>query len=277
MLWKRVITAVVLLALLIPAIVSPLAWPFPLLASALVTAATWEWGRLNGLARGAAQLFAIAFLILWLAHLQLGAPSPYESVLFAFSGVLWVLGATSMLRAGAPAWAGMPRPVRLAIGVLTLWAASIALIRAHEVGMAFVLSVFAVVWVADVAAYAGGRAFGRHKLAPAISPGKTWEGALSAVAAVAVLAWAWTVAQSAHDASSPSIFSVLWERFGPLWYGLALLGLVAMSVVGDLFESLVKRAAGVKDSSGLLPGHGGVLDRIDALLPVFPLAMLLAG
>jgi phosphatidate cytidylyltransferase len=140
-------------------------------------------------------------------------------------------------------------------------------------GVPFVLSLLLVVWLADIGAYFAGKAFGRHKLAPAISPGKTWEGAIGGWLAVLVVA---TVAILVH-AFEPTLYSALLERLGAIRTLVALTILVAFSVVGDLFESMLKRQAGVKDSSGLLPGHGGVLDRIDALLPVLPLAMLLLG
>ena len=128
--------------------------------------------------------------------------------------------------------------------------------------------------MADVAAYAGGKTFGKRKLAPTLSPGKSWEGALSGALGVVILGlvWVWIDGQGWSD--SLSLFSLLWAH-GPVWALLAVLGMSAMSVVGDLLESLVKRSAGMKDSSQLLPGHGGVLDRVDALLPVLPLAMLL--
>ena len=132
-------------------------------------------------------------------------------------------------------------------------------------------------WVADIGAYAAGRTFGRHKLAPTISPGKTWEGVAGGMAAVLALAALWVhLIDSRWPVDSASLYTRLVERFG--WFGLVPLALLlaAFSVVGDLFESLVKRAAGAKDSSRLLPGHGGVLDRIDALLPVLPIAMAMA-
>jgi phosphatidate cytidylyltransferase len=142
-------------------------------------------------------------------------------------------------------------------------------------GLGFLLSVLTLVWMADISAYFGGKTFGRHKLAPTVSPGKSWEGVFSGMAGVLLLApgWLWIDAQEVF--AQPSLFSRLWA-WGPV---LAVLGgvfLVTMSVVGDLVESLVKRSAGMKDSSQLLPGHGGVLDRVDALLPVLPLAMMLA-
>jgi phosphatidate cytidylyltransferase len=156
-----------------------------------------------------------------------------------------------------------------------LWGAWMALVAAHAQGVAFVLSILCLVWMADIAAYFGGHAFGRRKLAPSISPGKSWEGVWSGMGAVLVLAWAWV--SLIGEAGSPSLFSVLFDRFGWMWGSVMLLLLSGVSVVGDLFESLVKRAAGAKDSSRLLPGHGGVLDRIDALLPVFPLALALCA
>src|SRR5690606_7251962 len=135
------------------------------------------------------------------------------------------------------------------------------------------------VWVADIFAYFAGRAFGlkftRRKLAPAISPGKSWEGVWGGMAGVLVLAVAWTFADAAAGAEVPSLYS----RVAALGWWLLVIAAVfmaAMSVIGDLVESLIKRSAGAKDSSQLLPGHGGVLDRVDALLPTLPLAMMLA-
>jgi phosphatidate cytidylyltransferase len=136
----------------------------------------------------------------------------------------------------------------------------------------FLISAMAIVWVADIGAYFAGRAFGRRKLAPEISPGKTWEGVAGGWLAVLVLAGISTQIPILADSFAPA----LQVRFGwPIWVVLMSV-LVAASVVGDLFESLMKRRAGVKDSSALLPGHGGVLDRIDALVPVMPLAFLIS-
>jgi phosphatidate cytidylyltransferase len=131
-------------------------------------------------------------------------------------------------------------------------------------------SVLVIVWLADTAAYFAGRAFGKRKLAPHISPGKTWAGVVGAIVAViAVALIAWQIAPDAHLLSN-----LLLASLGVV--GAVLLAAVVMvSVVGDLFESLLKRQAGVKDSSRLLPGHGGVYDRVDALLPTLPLAALL--
>jgi phosphatidate cytidylyltransferase len=131
------------------------------------------------------------------------------------------------------------------------------------------------VWAADIAAYFGGRAFGRRKLAPTISPGKSWEGVASGMLGVLVLAALWLAIDARWATDSASIFTLLNQRFGVVVMVLAVLALAGLSVVGDLFESLIKRAVGAKDSSALLPGHGGVLDRVDALLPVLPCAMAL--
>lgn len=275
MLGQRIVTAVVLLALLIPALWSEAAWPFPVLMLAFVAAAGWEWARLNGSsgmrALGWAGAVAMAGLLVWGAG-RMGANLHGLVILAALA---WLFGGPWALRAGVDGWARSSELGRCVLGVGVVTAAWVAIVEAHTLGLAFVLSVFCTVWVADIAAYAGGRAFGRRKLAPRISPGKSWEGALFGVLAVWGLAWAWTALQASWPALGPSLFSVLQERFGP-GPGLVLLtGLVGMSIVGDLFESLLKRAAHVKDSSALLPGHGGVLDRIDALLPVFPLALAL--
>lgn len=275
MLRRRIITAVVLLALLIPALASRSAWPFQLLTLALIAAAGWEWARLNGGLGKAPMLWGAAVAVLCLLA-WLGQPSgPAVAAAWAVAGLLWLCGGAWTLRRGPEGWARCPGGLRRAAGVAMLVAAWVALARAREVGVAFVLSVFCLVWVADIAAYFGGHRWGRRKLAPVISPGKTWEGALSGAVAVLLLSIAWQGLARVWPALQPNLFGLLDERLGWVGAALALLALTAMSVVGDLFESLVKRAAAVKDSSGLLPGHGGVLDRIDALLPVFPLVALL--
>ena len=275
MLGQRIITAVVLLALLIPALLSEAVWPFPMLALVFLAAAGWEWARLNG-AAGLGALACAGFvastgLVVW----WIGSGGVDLHGLVVFAALAWLFGGPWALRAGVDGWARAPASLRLVIGMGIVMAAWVALVEARVRGLGFVLSVFCTVWVADIAAYAGGRAFGRRKLAPRISPGKSWEGAACGVMAVWLLAWGWGGIQTAWPIVGPSLFSVLHERFGWGPAAFLLTGLVAMSVVGDLFESLLKRAAHVKDSSGLLPGHGGVLDRIDALLPVFPLALAL--
>jgi phosphatidate cytidylyltransferase len=137
------------------------------------------------------------------------------------------------------------------------------------------LSVLCLVWMADVAAYFGGRAFGRRKLAPSISPGKSWEGVWSGMAGVVALAAFWIWLDGRFGVDGASVYGRLLRGGGVAGLLLALFALCGLGVVGDLIESLVKRAAGAKDSSRLLPGHGGVLDRVDALLPVLPAALAL--
>jgi phosphatidate cytidylyltransferase len=161
------------------------------------------------------------------------------------------------------------------LGFVLLWTAWLALAAAKSIGINFILSVFCLVWSADIAAYFGGKAFGKRKLAPGISPGKSWEGVWSGMIGALVLAMIWLWIDASVETDSLSLWTRLYKSFGGAGLVLIVVYLAVMSVVGDLFESLVKRSAGAKDSSGLLPGHGGVLDRVDALLPVFPLAMAL--
>jgi len=199
-------------------------------------------------------------------------------LLWSITGGAWVLAGAFLLRAGVAGWPRIPAPVRIAGGVLALWLAWVAVAQARVIGINFLLSVLVLVWAADIFAYFAGRTFGlkftRNKLAPAISPGKSWEGVWGGMLGVVVLGIAWVLSDRSLQADVPSLYSRLAQQG---WW-LLLLGvlfLAAMSVVGDLAESLVKRSAGAKDSSGLLPGHGGVLDRVDALLPTLPLALML--
>lgn len=274
MLRQRVITAVLLLAVLLPALFYPSIAPFAALTLLLIVAAGWEWARLNGAGARLSLALGIGLGALMAAIWLLGGLTQSWRGLWMVVGALWVFLSVSMLARGVPGWGAWPSGLRLWLGLGLIGCAWLAMVQARLVGLEFLLSVLLLVWVADVAAYAGGRTFGRRKLAPSISPGKSWEGAISGFVGVFVLAaaWIWSDAQGAGNATS--LYARLWA-FGPLLAVVSLAFMVSMSVVGDLVESLVKRSAGVKDSSGLLPGHGGVLDRVDALLPVLPLAMML--
>ncbi|KVE27367.1 phosphatidate cytidylyltransferase [Burkholderia singularis] len=273
MLKTRVITAVVLLAVLLPVtLFAPLAAFGALIALALVFAA-WEWGRLLALGGAGSIGYAALAALALAASTRLGIGAQAARPLFAAAGVFWLLiGPYALARKpvlAARAW----RLFLLAAGLVVFAACWHALVAARAIGVPFVLSLLLVVWLADIGAYFAGKRFGKHKLAPSVSPGKTWEGVAGgwlAVMAVAGAAWA-------SHVFDPTLYSALGIRYGVAGAFAALSVLVAFSVVGDLFESLLKRQAGVKDSSGLLPGHGGVLDRVDALLPVLPLALLLLG
>jgi phosphatidate cytidylyltransferase len=280
MLKQRIITAVVLLAILLPALFWRTPIPFIAVTLVLIAAAAWEWGRLNGLAPASAIATGAGCLVLCVLAWRLGLLQRPLAALWAIAGACWVLGGAWLLRRGVPGWPHVPRPLRVAAGVVALCVAWLAIAQAREIGVNFLLSVLVLVWVADIGAYAAGRTFGmkftKNKLAPTISPGKSWEGVWGGMIGVVVLAAAWAAADGAWNARVPSLYTRL---AGSGWWLLVLgaVFLAAMSVVGDLVESLVKRSAGMKDSSQLLPGHGGVLDRVDALLPTLPLAMMLAS
>jgi phosphatidate cytidylyltransferase len=280
MLLQRVITAVVLLAILLPALFYPSPVPFAVVTLLLISAGAWEWGRLNGLGQGGSVGLAVVCLALCGAAWWLGWLGRPLTLLWAVTGAAWVLAGAFLLRAGVAGWPKIAAPVRIVGGVLALWMAWLAVAKARSIGINFLLSILVLVWVADVFAYFAGRTFGlkftKNKLAPAISPGKSWEGVWGGMLGVVVLAVCWTIADARLGAEVPSLYS----RLASAGWWLLVIGVVflaAMSVVGDLAESLVKRSAGAKDSSQLLPGHGGVLDRVDALLPTLPLALMLAS
>lgn len=276
MLKQRVITAVALLALLLPALFMQPVWPFAILTLVLIGAAGWEWARLNGAGSVAPALGALLALACGAAAWA-GWSRSAPALAWWLATLVWVVGGAWSLRGGPAIWPSIPAALRCAVGLVLLWTAWLALANAKSIGVNFILSVFCLVWVADIAAYFGGRALGKRKLAPSISPGKSWEGVWSGMAAALLLGLLWVLLDRSMEVDSQSLYTRLTNRLGAVAMGLAVVSLVAMSVVGDLFESLVKRAAGVKDSSGLLPGHGGVLDRVDALLPTFPIALAMAS
>lgn len=271
MLAQRVVTAVVLVLLLIGALAAGRT-VFAAALSLIIGAAMYEWAKLAAHAQSAAlaagivlgsALFVLEVLLAWPRDGTLTA-------IVAAACAVWVLVGPLLLRAerGGQRLENWAKSV---LGVVLLFAAWAATMHLYRDSVLMLFSAAAVVWVADIAAYFAGRAFGKRKLAPHISPGKTWAGVGGAM--IAVLAVALLLAAAAPQ---PALFSTwLLQTLPPGVALLALALLVALSIVGDLFESLLKRQAGVKDSGRLLPGHGGVLDRIDALLPVLPAAALL--
>ncbi len=277
MLGQRVITALVLVGLLLGTLLTSNPWPFALLTLALMAAGGWEWGRLNQAGGALSVGMGTVVALGGAAALATGWNHQAPPALWWAVGGLWVLIGAVGLRSGPAAWPKLPRAARWVLGLVALWAAWLALAQARGIGINFMLSMLCLVWMADVAAYFGGRRFGRHKLAPSISPGKSWEGVWSGMTGVMALAafWIWLDGLGAFD--GPSLYSRLLDGLGVGGLAVVLAVLSALSVVGDLIESLVKRAAGAKDSSQLLPGHGGVLDRVDALLPVLPAALAFAA
>ena len=278
MLKQRIITALLLLAILLPALFAEKPEPFVFLSLILIAAGAWEWGRLNGLGRwpsiGSGALSLLVCSALWFWGVVL-LPWP---VIWLVAGSAWVLLGAWMLQRGVAGWSQWSVAWRWSLGLVALCLAWLAIAQARWQGANFLLSVLALVWAADVFAYFAGRAWGgrffKVKLAPFISPGKTWEGVVGGMVGVMLLSLAWMQADRYFEFTVTSFHSRLWHQSWWLWLA-ALVFMTAMSVVGDLVESLIKRSAGVKDSSGLLPGHGGVLDRVDALLPTLPLAMML--
>jgi phosphatidate cytidylyltransferase len=273
MLGQRVATALVLLAILIPAIFFAPPWVWGAVSLALLAVAGHEWGQLLGDARGGRLLGGALALggaayIVWRTVFPDGAPPGAVALVAAASLAFWLSAApVSLARVSrlGPGWT---------IGAVVLAACWLALYELRLVGAAMLVSCLAIVWLADIGAYFAGRAFGRRKLAPRVSPGKTWEGVAGGVAAVLVAA---AIAAAALPAGpdSPVFSSWVGARAGWTVAIAVLAALAGLSVVGDLYESLLKRLAGRKDSGRILPGHGGVLDRIDALIPTMPGCLLL--
>ncbi len=282
MLGQRIVTAVVLLAILAAVMASANPWWFVALLALAAACANWEWLRLTLpqppsplISIGVAVLLFAGMLVLtsaWLAGDRTGAGDPgwvlrylvpVVSAVWLFAGVAAVVRGRADAPPASLAWSVFSVPAAFAA-----WAVLAQMYVAR--GAVFVVSLLALVWVADIAAYFAGRAFGKRKLAPRVSPGKTIEGAIAGVLGAVV----WIGLSSLWDGTFGHALVERWT----FWLALPIAAVLGvLSIVGDLFESLLKRRAGRKDSSTLLPGHGGVYDRIDAILPVAPFALLLSG
>lgn len=272
MLKQRVITALLLVAVLLPALFHPNPIWLALLALVMVGVAFWEWCTIMGVSAWLARVGAVG--VCALSVLLHFASESFEVMPWMTAAISlgWLALFVGMGRLGLELWQKMPMSLRWLWGVLALVATWLTIVHAKVIGVNFLLSIFCLVWVADIGAYFAGRAFGRRKLAATISPGKSWEGVAGAVMAVLLLGGLWRLLDQHMAMDAPSFFTQTWLRWGGWSVGVWML-MLAYSVMGDLFESMMKRVAGVKDSSGLLPGHGGVLDRVDALLPSLPLAL----
>jgi phosphatidate cytidylyltransferase len=273
MLKTRVITALVLLAVLLPILFLLPAIYIGAFFLAAVLAAAWEWSALlNPQARRAAWLYALFCLTIILFLLVMQNPS-WQFALLLLSVIFWFFIAPFILAKGINLSLQKLRPFYVVLGLILLPATWFSLVFLRELGLVFLLTSIALVWVADIGAYFIGKAFGKRKLAIQISPGKSVEGAIGGL----VLSYGYALLCVIYLPFESTIFGAWAIRFGWVAMFLMVTVLVAFSIFGDLFESQLKRLAEVKDSSHLLPGHGGVLDRVDALIPTMPIAALLAG
>ncbi|WAJ39037.1 phosphatidate cytidylyltransferase [Pseudomonas sp. GOM7] len=267
MLKQRIITALVLLPIALGGFFLLDGLAFALFIGAVVSLGAWEWARLAGFESQGLRVAYAAVVALLLAVLYL---LPGLAPLILALAVLWWVAATWLVL-GYPDssryWGGLPG--RLLIGLLILLPAwqGLVLLKQWPQANGLIIAVMLLVWGADIGAYFSGKAFGKRKLAPRVSPGKSWEGFYGGLAASLLI----------------TLLVGLQQGWSVGSLVLALLGaalVVMVSVVGDLTESMFKRQSGIKDSSNLLPGHGGVLDRIDSLtaaIPLFAALLWLAG
>ncbi len=266
MLKERAITAAILLVLFLAALFAlpNLAWL--LLIVVMVAQGAAEWSRMAQLSSNVSKLYWSASVAAMTGLLWADSQLTGQSLLwlhlgvYAFAALLWLIIVPTWMIVG---WKVKQPVLMMAVGWMVLIPTGLAMLDLRVESPWLLLFIMALVWVADSAAYFTGRKFGKNKLAPSISPGKTWEGVAGAMVGVTVyvlLIGCLTPAFVKYALLPVLVVTAWW------WVGLA--------VIGDLFESAIKRQAGLKDSGALLPGHGGLLDRIDALTSTLPLAAL---
>jgi phosphatidate cytidylyltransferase len=265
MLKQRILTAIILIPLVIFGILYLPSYAVGLILGAVMLQGAWEWSRMAGLTISWQRFIYVLVLLMLMIYFWSGIDSPVLTKLLAPIALIgWSLAALWVFFPGVfskKSFSGIL--VKLLAGAFVIvlsWYAMISMHMQLQHGPLWFLYFMGLIWVADSGAYFSGKAFGLHKLAPAVSPGKTWEGVAGALVLVCLYA----------------VLSIWWlpvdmNQLVPL---LAVsLFLVPVSVLGDLFESLMKRQSGLKDSGTLLPGHGGIMDRIDSMTAVFPITM----
>lgn len=271
MLMQRVITSVILLPLVIAAIWYMPTWGIALLYGVMLVIGAWEWAGMAGLKRSWQLLYVLILILMMLALLVWRTAAGLPLTVVILAGMWWFCALVWMLIAPILPKGRSMLVIKLLLGPMILLPSLVALVYLHEqsqIGHLWVLAVCVLVWGADIGAYFAGRTFGKHKLAPKVSPGKTWEGFFGGAAAGAVAGWLMGHLAFGLTDISLAAFTVL-----SVW-------VVGFSVVGDLTASRFKRHVDVKDSGRLFPGHGGVLDRLDSLFaaaPVFLAGLLLLG
>ena len=275
MLKTRILTALVLLAVLLPVLYSNNFTAFAVVATVFFGAAIWETFRLFNPKSGKAVVVALFWTAAFAWTFFFNDNGTSRTFWFVISLLVWALRFAPSLKIGLPPLDSTANTLLSLTYAVSLVGCFAAIVTLFSYSPLYLLSVMAIVWAADIFAYFSGKAFGKRKLAPSISPGKSWEGAIGG--GIAVLVIATLVIVFAGDALANTFPVRVQASLGWAATYAILILIVAASIVGDLFESQLKRRAGMKDSSNLLPGHGGVLDRIDALIPVLPLAALIGS
>ena len=271
MLKKRIITALILAPLVLAAIVFLTPGSFAIFSGVMLVLAAWEWGDLSGLPSRSSIFFGGAVLLAFQA--MWGFDADVQRSLLHVSLVLWLIiyWWLKTYPSSADTWGSSPKRAFLGLFILCFAWLSLNLLKGHENGVFLILLLLAMVWSADIGAYFAGRRWGDRKLMPLVSPGKTWAGVYGAL--VATLCVAMLILFFAGYLEGESAES--W-----LFFALLATFIAAVSIVGDLAESMIKRHRGVKDSGKLLPGHGGIMDRIDGLvaaLPLYTIALIQMG
>lgn len=263
MLKQRVWAASVLIFAFLAALfyLPPTAWA--ILMGAIAFGAAWEWARLCGLS-GLPRILYPLFMCVVFAGLQVLANQLVMQGIWLIALLFWLVLAPLWL---FQHWAIQHRVFLLLVGLIVLVPTWFAFVLLRDMNALLLLLLMGLVWVSDSAAYFTGRQWGKHKLAPRISPGKTWEGVAGALVVAVIYIWLW---QFFAPATLARFSALSW--LGQGWVAICL---VTISITGDLFESHLKRVAGLKDSGNLIPGHGGILDRIDSQTSVLPVAMAL--
>lgn len=250
MLRQRIVTALVLA----PLVLLVIFWAPPVLVMSvlalLMLAGAWEWSAFPGLRSPVARAAYVLVIAAAIAATWMSGTGPEHTALLYCAIAWWIL---------ALGWivvfpGHVNRSIAAVVGLLVLVPTWLALVQLHRFDPQWILFLLLLVVAADVGAYFGGRRFGRHKLAPRVSPGKTWEGVIGGGVAAAIMA----------------VIGVFWLHVQAVPFIVLCVVVVVASIVGDLTESLFKRHAGLKDSGTLLPGHGGVLDRIDSITAAAP-------